>query len=97
VLVAVFKVMMRVVLEAAVTGSVAMLVLLLLLLLLVVVVVVVLVVVVVVVKAATVAAAVFPVLLIFVSKIYFMTCLSRSGTFRCRLLEIHFPKAITVP
>jgi hypothetical protein len=38
-----------------------------------------------------------PVSLVFVSKSFFITCLSRSRKFRGRLLELHSPKVITVP
>jgi hypothetical protein len=39
----------------------------------------------------------FPVLLNFVSKNYFIKCLSHSRKLRGRLLELHSPKVITVP
>jgi hypothetical protein len=47
--------------------------------------------------AVSVVVAVFPFLLAFVTKNCFTTCLSRSRTFRGRLLELHSPKVITVP
>ena len=56
-----------------------------------------LVVMVVVVVVVAAAAAVFPVLLAFVSKKFFITCLSRSRIFRGRFLELHSPKVIIAP